>query len=662
MKTVLVASDINGFHLAAGGVATFVHHFAHLLRSAGDEVTVCYADNRPRPLAGAWQKRYAADGIRACSVHVDSAVAGLRPDLWQVRLSERVADEVGDADVVYFQDWANHGFSTVRAKRLGMRRAPMCVTVLHGASAYVRTSRVEELYAPDDLQQDFMERYAVQHSDFIASPSRFMLARARQAEWSLPSDERVCVLGLPFRLEDSPLATPAAPPPKRFERIVFYGRLERLKGLELFVDALLALVRRAPRALRGVRIVLLGPDHQPLYERAARFKHSAAAADALRRAGIPVERITALDSDSAQHYLRAHAAATLVVTPSLVDNFPYAAIECTCIPGLNVIGSRAGGVPEILGPTQTFVPHVEALTAELCARLACGPLPADRLTRYDAAAANRRWLEFHARVSAERSDTHSFASGQAVPATPRLLVRIACRGAAPELPRLLTSLARQTCRAFDVVIDADGPAVLERANSWRAGQTAGAEDWTFSGTGARAEYVCLLDAAEVAAPELVERLLTAARVSGDDCFGAYIAVVQDAASPTAPAAPSPAADYVVQPLGDPLAGLLDDATLGEALCVRCTALEAVGGVAAAYDRGILHAKLAAAGYRSDIIPAVLLYREPDEGQASPEAVFKRSEALASLYTRRLHGTGMGALGAALASVNHALQHGAAAKR
>src|SRR5690606_18524647 len=99
--------------------------------------------------------------------------------------------------------------------------------------------------------------YVARHSDFVAAPSAYMRDWVRGQGWVLPPDERVRVLGYPFLPGELPAAT--APTAPCFKRLVFFGRLETRKGIELFVDALRIVRKERPSALQALEeIVFLG--------------------------------------------------------------------------------------------------------------------------------------------------------------------------------------------------------------------------------------------------------------------------------------------------------------------------------------------------------------------------------------------------------------------
>ena len=187
-----------------------------------------------------------------------------------------------------------------------------------------------------------------------------------------PARRASCRSGLPW-MADQPLEPQKTlPSSKVFERIVFFGRLETRKGLDIFVEALLNL-KGHPNLKTLKEIVLLGPAGSHIYE------DTPTLTDLLKeRLNIPVRALTDFNTRQAQEYLRQHAADTLVVIPSRSETFGFTLIEVSFIEGLNFIFSNASGMAEVLkeaGTSQEFAPTVPALTEKISQCLAEGPRP-----------------------------------------------------------------------------------------------------------------------------------------------------------------------------------------------------------------------------------------------------------------------------------------------
>lgn len=612
-KVAFPSYDVQTIDGWAGGVGSFIVHFARQLRARGDEVTIIAMERRIDP---EWRERYRSWGIGLIEIH--NEVAPERwPKIWAVTISERLTPLLRDFDIVYFCDTGNVAFNTVRMKRLGAALMPVCVTVMHGSLNWVHLLEGETLELPDHLYHVFVEQYSARHSDHVIAPSRYMADWADHQGWQLAHEPEI--LGLPF----IPLAqSSAAQCVGELKRLIYFARLERKKGFDLFVNGLLQLHRETPEILAQLdEVVLLGHEDVPGASDWVREK--------LRPTGLPVCHIGNFDSLQAQSYLASHVADALVVVPSAFENFPYAVIESSLIPGLNVICTHGGGTPEIFagrGGAQLFDPTPGGLAAKIRERLG-QPLKPSELSQYDFAAHNDRWLKFHDRIC---NTARARTSVVAMPITARVDVCITYFNKARHFPHLLQSLALQTYQNFRVIAVDDGSAAPNAAalfdymaekycdRGWiffrQSNQSVNASR-NRAAERANAEYLLFIDADDVLAANAIERLLQAALHSGDDCLtpgilhfsGDQFPYDKRTGRPTTPIL------QINMPLGPALAAaVINPSILGSGvILIRRSVFEAVGGYqelcSAGHEDWALQVKLAATGYRTDVVPEYLYY-------------------------------------------------------
>jgi glycosyltransferase involved in cell wall biosynthesis/GT2 family glycosyltransferase len=465
---VIVTPELWGYTRDNGGISTSVFHFARLFRARGDRVTCVVGLAKPVEPEAEWFARYAEAGIE-----VRPAVARQRPprrdrapyafDFPFRAISEAVADNVpDDADVVYLQDWAALGFELLRRRTLTSGGPPVVVTVLRGSSRWARMDDCAEDGRAGDVGLDRAERFGVERSDLVVSPSSAYRAFVARDGVRLPASGRTRVLGHPWLPLDPSSMAPELAPARHFRRIVFFGRLDTRKGFDELVAALRLLARGRPDLLAGLELVLLGREGI----------HAQPGVDAVLQEagslGLAAVHVGDLDSRAAHAYLSEVAPDALVVLPSLRENFPNAVIEASLVPGLNVICSDVGGIADILGPKgagQLFAPTAPAIARALEAWLDGGPKPASELASYDWASANARWLEFHEDVVG-RSRTER-PPRRAAP--PRVSVVVSTYDWPEALDVLLEALAEQSDGDFEVVVadDGSGPATGAVVESWR---------------------------------------------------------------------------------------------------------------------------------------------------------------------------------------------------
>lgn len=711
-KAVIVTPDIP---TTTGGIGAFTWNLAKLLRMQGHDVLLIVA----QPVAGVaaaqprWRALCAAEGIE--SAIIDSATFSVPPGYTRYqRIAECVTDLIpGDADVVYLADWLATGADLVRKARYRRQPGPTLVMALHGCAQWVREGMRAFPSSREDLELDALEAYAARHSDFVVSPGAYMRSWAQDAGWKLPTDNRCRILHYPFfppmtlpttarvdAVPSSPAAIPAA-----FRRIVFFARLETRKGIELFVNGLGKLSGQ-PCLQTIEEVVLLGgaapnaygPPEAVVTELARRLNQTGQSSQG--RQAIAVRALSTLNTFEAQSYLTERAADSLVIIPSLRENFPLTVIETSLIPGLNLLASNAGSIGEVLGPQgydQLFEPFLSPFVRRLEAALLAGPQPDLARGHYDWQSANAAWIAFHdeavafgrARrtsegavctsasqdVSDAQPDAQPDAAHEVVDRSVDVCVSYYNLGA--YLPYMLESLERQTVQDFKVIVVNDGStapasvrvfeeqAACYTTRGWRfittpnRGLSAARNAGAAAGT---ARYLIFLDADDVAAPTLVEHFRDAIEVSGDDCLSAYLHLFhgegwdedyaqQSLLHPYMPTGPSPALGLVSNPFG------------GACCIVTRAAFDAIGGFTTDVSRAVgyedyeFYLRLMLAERRLDVVPEFLLhYRIRDDGMFRTNDLYENQRRILRVYERELQRVGLSGLALFATGLYEATRH------
>lgn len=668
-KIAIASCDVENLNGGSGDAGTFIKQCACLLKQNGDDVSIIVARGESDPIAVDQLSRENCRswGIELIEVPNKQRAPNRLPDIWLVRLSEQVAPLLGAFDVVYFIDRANVAFHTVRMKRFTSGPMPVCVTVLLGPSEWFRSCSQVYPRIPEDSNLDFIERYSALHSDFVVAPSQYISNCAESNGWEFRC--KPDVLGLPYVRTDSQRS---GQPAGRVKRIVFYSPLETRGGFALLVNSLRQLSEQSPKSLRQLdEVVLLGWEDE---QGAVQWVRSQ-----LKQTGLRVTHPGNFDRTAAQDFLVKNAQDTLVVIPGPADSFLYAVIEASLISGLNLICSRGGGISEIFarhgGGQVMFDPLPHALAAKLRERLEA-PLVPEQLAQYEFDAANRRWLAFHRRACERKPvprnrTTVREANSHAVD------VCVAYSNKARHFPQLMESLDRQTTRDFSVItVDNGSPDSEARVVFDAMAEKYSSRGWMFfrhsdlsadaarnqAAKRARAEYLLMVDAADVLALHSVARMLEAARLSGDDCLASASSCFCGDGFPydldTGELNTRPSGYSV--PLGANLVmGLLEPAVLsGPMVLIRRQVFEAIGGYrevqGAAQADFEMHARLALAGYKIDVVPEYLLFCRRF-GDGDPRESVVPNRRLIDTYDRHLASAGLYGAAASLCALYQSSQ-------
>lgn len=269
-----------------------------------------------------------------------------------------------DFDLVLFNECGGQGYHSLNAKHLGLfPNAPAMYVVTHGPSEWVDELNAELTRGPRNIAVGFLERRCVELADVLISPSQYLLDWMGARGWSLPKTARVIQNVLP------PIAPHEAGPAAPIEEIVFFGRLEVRKGLELFCDAITALQRE--RSPLGVDITLMGK-----FNRIGGVHSGVYVLERSRGWARGPRIIAGFDQAEAMNYLARPG--VLAVIPSIAENSPCVVAECLQA-GVRFVATSSGGTAELVAAEDRAVcltpVDAEALKARLGAILDHGHQP-----------------------------------------------------------------------------------------------------------------------------------------------------------------------------------------------------------------------------------------------------------------------------------------------
>jgi hypothetical protein len=316
--------------------------------------------------------------------------------------------------------------------------------------------------------------------------------------------------------------------------VVFFGRLETRKGLELFCDAL-DLVAEGPDT-PDFRLCFMGsetpiqgvPARDYLRERSRRWPW---------RSCIDTER----DQPEAVSYIREPG--RLAVMPSPVDNSPNTVMEALGL-GIPFITSRGGGIPELIHPLDlgraTFAPtddrlrrvnpadpngFVAGLSAEPLAAAIRRALSDGRAipprSAVDPQANERAHVQWHERVAAARG--RPAADPSESPDRMSVSICLEAGGEPHLLERARRSLERQDLAEIErVVAVADTPDDAELAGvatrlhdgGWHVVRAREDELDAAAAAAATGGWLFLCDSEAEAHPALLSTLVRAAQRTG----------------------------------------------------------------------------------------------------------------------------------------------------
>lgn len=627
-RICLLTSDFVG-PVRNGGMGTAFLACAERFRDAGHHVTVAYAPDYTETLPLAhWRQHYAAQGIEFVPLHAapEERMAAFTAYQW---LKTR------HFDAIHFHEMRGIGYWLTVAKRCGLAfRDTALVCQLHSPTLWHRAHSAEFLDNAPLLELDWMERRSAEGADVAAAPSRYLLDEVAAMGWRLPGGGRVLPNMLPVgfaRVEPPAGALPV-------EELVFFGRLEARKGLDLFCAAVGRLIAAGtPPA----RVSFLGKVGQMEHGHALAWL-----AEAMAGWRLPWRVVNDRDAAGARAFLAEPG--RLAVIASRMENAPYAVIECLAA-GLPFLAPAVGGIPELVAAEDhaaVLYPRDAASLADAMGRaLAMGAHAARPAVTPEQA--REAWLGFQSTLAVPPPSPALHRDR-----APRVSVCMGTYNRAEALAHALASLEAQTHPDLEVVLvddastDPAARAFLDAleprfaARGWRllrnqknAWQGVTRRRAAEAATG---EFLLFMDDDNAAFPEEVEVFLRAALHSGADVLSCQAQSFQGPGAPPPARAERP---MLWMPLGPAVAAGAYLNTLGDAnMFMTRAAWERMGGFTLdrAYfeDWEFLQAA-ALAGLKVECLPEILFrYRIWDGSQtAMPDTAFlHRSYARAARPT------------------------------
>jgi D-inositol-3-phosphate glycosyltransferase len=286
------------------------------------------------------------------------------------------------------------------------------VSMFHTLGEVKRRARIEEQEPERRIEA---ERLVTLTADRIVAASpheKGLLMRLYGA-----GDQRVSVIPCGVNLDrfqprDRAAARAALglPAPDGGQVVLFVGRLEPLKGVELLIDAVAELEDSAPLLL-----IVGGDDRAAVYQAALRARAAAAGIEARTRF------VGAVAQELLPDY---YSAADVCVVPSYYESFGLVALEAMAC-GVPVVASRVGGLVGTVrdGETgflipwrcpQPFADKIDLLLSNEELRRSLGAAAREQAQRFRWSEVAAQLAALYARVIDDRAAEGCHAAGSAV--------------------------------------------------------------------------------------------------------------------------------------------------------------------------------------------------------------------------------------------------------
>ena len=263
-RILIVTQDIVG-PINNGGIGTAYYYAANELARMGHKVSVLYSLNQlsEEKRIEHWVADYQTRNVTLIpcpdpAVPVSPGILGMAASI-PYRVYEWLKNHEQQFDVVHGSEWGANLFYCLQAKKLGLHFGHIhFVTKTSSPYLWNCIGNNEAIHQYGDLPRIFMERRSVEWADHVIGGSHYLLNWMEQNGYQLP--EGKCFVQ-PNIFPVIPASDMKQDALTKATELVFFGRLERRKGLHLLLDALGRLLRSHARReidLQGISVTFLG--------------------------------------------------------------------------------------------------------------------------------------------------------------------------------------------------------------------------------------------------------------------------------------------------------------------------------------------------------------------------------------------------------------------
>lgn len=369
VRVCIVTEEIIG-PVRNGGIASTYYHLSKGLAAHGHDVHVLFLkgrqvqDKNPEH----WVEHFASFGVtlhyleEATEPKLGAAVG------WQARYmaAYRWLRDAEPFDVVHTSEWRGGAIYALMAKRMGLA-FPQTLFLVKTSSPHIwnRHYQMQPIEQDNLVAAAYAERKCVELADMVIGGSAHLITFMGEIGYRLPlanvfvQPNIVDFSNVPVEDQRGPRAPGDV---VRTRELIFFGRLEGRKGVEIFANAIDLL---HDRDLVPDRITFMGKWGAALATQSG-IPVQDYLADKAAHWSCPVEYITDLNQPEALSHMCSRD--MIAVMPSLIENSTMAVYE-TLEKRIPFIATAVGGTPELIDPADHATSLVAPTAMDLARRL-----------------------------------------------------------------------------------------------------------------------------------------------------------------------------------------------------------------------------------------------------------------------------------------------------
>ncbi|WP_019294677.1 MULTISPECIES: glycosyltransferase family 4 protein [unclassified Leisingera] len=369
LRVCIVTEEIIG-PVRNGGIASTYYHLSKGLAAHGHEVHVLFLkgpvvqDETPEH----WVEHFAAFGVTLHYLDIPSDSAWSSAPNWQPRYAaayQWLRDQER-FDVVHTSEWRGGMFYALMAKRLGLAfQDTLFLVKTSSPHIWNRHYQMQPIERRDLVLAAYAEQKCVELADAVIGGSAHLITFMEQIGYRIP-DANVFVQ--PNIVDFSKVPVTDQRPPRqpgdvvKSRELIFFGRLEGRKGVELMCNALDIL---RERQISPSSVTFMGKWGGALATQGG-MKVQDYIEEKARDWDFPVSYITDKNQPEALSHMCSRD--MIAVMPSLIENSTmavYETLECN----IPFIATDVGGTAELIDQRDHASCLVEPISTALADRL-----------------------------------------------------------------------------------------------------------------------------------------------------------------------------------------------------------------------------------------------------------------------------------------------------
>lgn len=650
LRILIITPEIAG-PIRSGGIGTAFYELAKCLSNAGARTSILYVlgEYSEELHISTWIDYYESFNVELIPLRLNRYEYVSTPTFRQIahKVYLWLKENHHKYDIVIGTEWLGSLYYVLTAKRHGLHFTLLPILVnTHGPLLWTSDGNYWLPENIDSIDRCFLERRSIELADYVVSPSKYLIDWMKTHNFC-KNLNNVYIIPNCISISNTSLNIKYDLNTTKLTKLIFFGRPEPRKGLDLFIRALKLL---EPEVLNQIEeIIFLGkPIKRPDFDSMEYLRRN------LNFLPQRVELLS-LQRDDVFFYLLSQREA-LVVIPSLIENSPYTVVELLHL-GIPFIASKVGGIPELIHPDDIenvlFEPLPSSLANKIKSSLLEGVKPA-KPARSPQEIQNQ-WINLIKKAVEESKNRNNTTFIQAQE-YPLISVCISHYERPNYLNELLESLLQQTYKNFEIIICDDGsrreethsylnwleanftekPITIIRGENRYLGSARNR-----SAQRAKGELLLFMDDDNLARPKMLEVFVNSYLHSRGDVYTCFNILFNDSSNPNESL-------KVWLPAGGDLGSGLFINSFGDAnFLIRNKVFEEIGGFSEDYGLGYedweILSKLMLNNYRLEIIPEPLYYYRviPDSMYRTVDDTKSQFRRLRPLLYMDLKGLGVG---------------------